>query len=141
MPTVLCIDDNRESLQIRKLLLEMQGYAVLTADNGPIGLRLLDENSVDVIVLDYRMPEMDGLAVATAIREHHGHIPVLLLTGYPRELLKELLDIVDASVTKGHSPDLLLGELRRLTGGVRKPPARDIVVQTATYLKKKLSLE
>ena len=89
MPTVLCIDDNRESLQIRKLLLEMQGYAVLTADNGPIGLRLLDENSVDVIVLDYRMPEMDGLAVATAIRERPHHVPILMLTGYPKELPKE----------------------------------------------------
>jgi len=60
MPTVLCIDDNRESLQIRKLLLEMQGYAVLTADSGHAGLSLLAENLVDVIVLDYRMPERMG---------------------------------------------------------------------------------
>ena len=55
-------DDDRESLQIRKLLLETQGYSVLTADNGPEGLRLLAENPVDIIVLDYVMPDMDGLA-------------------------------------------------------------------------------
>jgi len=90
MPTVLCIDDDRESLQIRKLLLETQGYSVLTADNGPEGLGLLAENRVDIIVLDYVMPDMDGLAVATAIRERHGRIPVVLLTGYPKELLQEL---------------------------------------------------
>jgi len=136
MPTVLCIDDHRESLQIRKLLLETQGYSVLTAANGPEGLRLLAENRVDIIVLDYVMPDMDGLAVATAIRERRAGIPVVLLTGYPKELLQELLDIVDACVTKGQSPDLLLGELRRLTGGARKPPARDIIAQSATYLKK-----
>jgi CheY-like chemotaxis protein len=116
--------------------LETQGYSVLTADNGPEGLRLLAENRVDIIVLDYVMPDMDGLAVATAIRERHGRIPVVLLTGYPKELLQELLDIVDACVTKGRSPDVLLGELRRLTGGARKPPARDIIAQSATYLKK-----
>jgi CheY-like chemotaxis protein len=141
MPTVLCIDDNRESLQIRKLLLEMQGYSVLTADNGTVGLRLLAENSVDVVVLDYRMPEMDGLTVATAIRECHEHLPIVLLTGYPEDLPKALLDIVDAFVTKGHLPDVLLGELRRFTGGARKPPARDIVARSATYLKKRSLLE
>ncbi|PYV82138.1 MAG: hypothetical protein DMG93_12975 [Acidobacteria bacterium] len=86
------------------------------------------------------MPEMDGLAVATAIRKSHEQIPIVLLTGYPKEPPKQLLDMVDAFMTKGQSPDLLLGELRRLTGGARKPPARDIVAQTATYLKKKQSL-
>jgi len=130
MPTVLCIDDKRDSLKIRKLLLETQGYSVLIADNGPVGLRLLAENSVDVVVLDYRMPEMDGFAVATAIRKYYDNIPILLLSGYPKGLLKELLEIVDGSVTKGQNPDVLLDELRRLTGGARKPPARDIVAKS-----------
>jgi CheY-like chemotaxis protein len=136
MPTVLCIDDNRESLQIRKLLLETQGYSVLIADNGLVGLRLLAENSVDVVVLDYRMPEMDGFAVATAIHKSHDCVPILLLSGYPKELLQELLEVVDGSATKGQSPDVLLGELRRLTGGAKKPVARDIVTRSANYLRK-----
>jgi CheY-like chemotaxis protein len=51
---------------------------VLTAENGVVGLKLLAENSVDLIVLDYHMPEMDGLAVATAIRKCHEHIPIVL---------------------------------------------------------------
>jgi len=130
MPTVLCIDDKRDSLKIRKLLLETQGYSVLIADNGLVGLRLLAENSVDVVVLDYRMPEMDGFAVATAIRKYYDNIPILLLSGYPKGLLKELLEIVDGSVTKGQNPNVLLDELRRLTGGARKPPARDIVTKS-----------
>jgi CheY-like chemotaxis protein len=134
MLIVLCIDDNRESLQIRKLMLETQGYSVLTADSGRAGLRLLAENHVDVVVLDDRMPEMDGLAVARAIRECHEDIPIVLLSGYPN-LPKELLDIVDASVTKGQTADVLLGELRRLTGGAKKPSASDIVAQSVNYLK------
>jgi hypothetical protein len=77
--------------------------------------------------------------VATAIRERHGHIPVVLLTGYPKELPKELLEIVDASVTKGQNPDVLLGEMRRLTAGPKKPPAPEIVAKAVDYLKKKRS--
>jgi CheY-like chemotaxis protein len=74
---------------------------VLTAENGVVGLKLLAENSVDLIVLDYHMPEMDGLAVATAIRKCHEHLPIVLLTGYAKEPPKQLLDMVDAFMTKG----------------------------------------
>jgi hypothetical protein len=63
------------------------------------------------------------------------------LTGYAKEPPKQLLDMVDAFMTKGQSPDLLLGELRRLTGGAKKPPTRDIVAQTAIYLESKLPLD
>ena len=136
MPTVLCIDDNHQSLHIRKLLLEMQRYTVLTADSGHAGLSLLAENLVDVVVLDYRMPGMDGLPVATAIRERPDRIPILILTGYPKELPKELREMVNAVVIKGQLPGVLPGELRRLTGGAKKPPATDIAARTAAYLKK-----
>jgi len=120
MPTVLCIDDNAEALKIRIRMLETEGYSVLTANNGAVGLKLLAENSVDVVVLDYMMPEMDGLAVAMAIREHHGQVPILLLTGYPK-VPKELLEIVNGCVRKGQAAGVLLGELERL--GVRATKA------------------
>jgi CheY-like chemotaxis protein len=68
-PTILCIDDNRAGLAIRKLLLEHQGYSVLTAEDGVIGLSLLERHPVDAVVLDYRMPGMDGDAVAQIIRQ------------------------------------------------------------------------
>jgi hypothetical protein len=46
---------------------------------------------------------------------------------------------VDASVTKGQNPDVLLGEMRRLTGVPKKPPAPEIVAKAVDYLKKKQS--
>src|SRR5262245_57165042 len=119
MPTVLCIDDNAEALKIRKRMLETEGYSVLMANNGPVGL-LLAENSVDVVVLGYMLPEMDGLAVVMAIREHHGQLPILLLTRYPK-VPKELLEIVNGCVRKGQAAGVLLGELERL--GVRATKA------------------
>jgi len=121
MPTVLCIDDNAEAVKIRKRMLETEGYFVLTANNGPVGLKLLAENSVDVVVLDYMMPEMDSLAVAMAIREHHGQVPILLLTGYPK-VPKELLEIVNGCVRKDQAAGVLLGELERLGVRATKTP-------------------
>jgi hypothetical protein len=57
---------------------------VLIAGNGASGLRLLAGNPVDVVILDYHMPDMDGLAVALAIRARYGRLPIVLLSGYSR---------------------------------------------------------
>ena len=88
---------------------------MLTADNGADGLARLAESPVDVVVLDYRMPDMDGLAVATAIRKRHGNIAILLLTGCLEEVPEQLSQMVDASLTKGQSPEVLLTRLQQLT--------------------------
>jgi CheY-like chemotaxis protein len=137
VPTILCIDDRLDGLNIRKLMLEMQGYSVLTADNGESGLRFLSDHPADAVILDYHMDGMDGLAVATAIRARYGQLPIVLLSGYPKDIPKELLDVVDASITKGEDPQVLLDELRRLTGGAKKPPSEEIAARTKEYLNKK----
>jgi len=100
MPTILCIDDRKEALNIRKQMLEMKGYSVLIVDNGASGLRVLSDNRVDAVILDYKMEGMDGFAVATAIRKRHGDVPIVLPSGYA-SLPKPLLQMVDASLAKG----------------------------------------
>lgn len=67
---ILCIDDEPKGLQVRQVLLEMDGYRVLTATSGREGLELFATNPVRTVVLDYRMPEMDGgqVAAKTATR-------------------------------------------------------------------------
>ena len=62
MPTpkriILCVDDHENGLFARKLLLEEEGYKVLTASNGQEGWRLFMSHSIDAVVLDYQMPEV-----------------------------------------------------------------------------------
>ncbi len=118
-------------------MLETQGYCVRTADKGESGLRLLAEHHVDAVILDYKMEGMDGLAVATAIRARYGQLPIVLLSGYPKDIPKELLDLVSATIPKGEDPQVLLDELRRLTGGAKKPPKEEIAARTKEYLNKK----
>jgi CheY-like chemotaxis protein len=137
MPTILCIDDQTSSLKIRKLLLEIEGYSVIAAEGGQSGLEELAEHSIQAVILDYRMPDMDGFQVAQAIRKRHGNMPIILLTGYPQELPRELLDIVDAFILKGEPAEVLLGELKRLTGGAKRPSQAEIASQAIEYLRDK----
>ncbi len=78
---VLCIDDNEEVLECEKSFLESFGYTVLTAASGGKGLELASKHSVDVVILDYLMPEMNGQEVAIAMRRLKPLAPIILLTG------------------------------------------------------------
>jgi CheY-like chemotaxis protein len=57
---VLCIDDNQAVLECEKVFLETFGYTVLTASSGSKGLELASSHSIDVLIVDYSMPEMNG---------------------------------------------------------------------------------
>jgi CheY-like chemotaxis protein len=65
---ILCIDDDETVLECEKQFLETFGFTVLTAPSGGEGLELADEHSVDVVIVDYFMPEMNGHEVAVELR-------------------------------------------------------------------------
>ena len=108
LQTLLCIDDEPSICALHKLLFEVNGYRVLVAHSGPEALRLLEGENVDLVVLDYRMPEMTGGEVARRIRDRWSNIPVLMLSGYPDDVPEEAVHLVDAFVTKGDAPERLL---------------------------------
>ena len=67
---ILIVDDNPEFIHMTGTLLTRNGYEVRVADSGRQALSLLDREIPDLILLDIRMPEMDGLAVCRQIREN-----------------------------------------------------------------------
>jgi CheY-like chemotaxis protein len=105
--TLLCIDDEPNVLAVRKMLLESVGYRVLLADGGPRGIDLLKREHVNTVIVDYKMPEMTGSEVAEQIRKTHPGMPIIMLSAFV-DLTPEQLKDVDAYVTKGESPDVLL---------------------------------
>lgn len=111
--TILCIDDEALGLEIRKAVLERAGYQVLTAVDGPTGLSLFRGNTVDGVVLDYYMPEMNGGAVAEAMRRERPEIPIMLLSAYIN-LPTEVVQLADVTVLKGEGPQELLEKLRAM---------------------------
>ncbi len=59
-PTILCVDDEPDSLKVIALALEEAGYNIMTAEGGGSALALLEENNPDLIITDLRMPHMNG---------------------------------------------------------------------------------
>lgn len=88
-------------------MLEAEGYQVLTAQSGREGLSLLPQRAIDAVVLDYRMPGMDGSEVARVMKKKWPQIPVVMLSGYPEDVPDETLRIVNAFLTKGGAPEQL----------------------------------
>ena len=111
--TVLCVDDEVVGLQVRKLILERSGYRVLTAPDGPSGLNVFADNSVDAVVLDYSMPGMHGGEVAARMRERKPEVPILLLSAY-MGLPEEVTTLVNIYMTKGEGAPALLQNLGAL---------------------------
>ena len=103
----MCVDDDPETLQVRKLLLESKGYSVLTATSGLQALNLISrEPAIDLILLDYMMPGMKGDEFAEKVREKCPSLRVVAVSGI-ESLPDAFLKSVDASVPKGQ-PELLL---------------------------------
>jgi len=122
MATILCIDDNREILEIHKALLESKGYRVLIAPDGPTGLALSRQQSIDVVVLDFNMPGMDGHKVAQVMTQEQPTLPVVIWSGYPDGIPASLLWFADAVLHKGDGLDSLLSVIESLVkvGGTSK---------------------
>jgi CheY-like chemotaxis protein len=78
---ILCVDDEKNPLTLRKLVLERAGYLVLTASSAEEAMRLLAVNQVDLVVSDYLMPGVVGTELAKQIKKKHPQIPFILLSG------------------------------------------------------------
>ncbi len=81
-PKILIVDDEEELLDVIQLILTQSGYETLTASGGAECLRLLARQTVDLLILDVMMPEVDGWEVLRQLKdqERAQPIPVMLLT-------------------------------------------------------------
>jgi DNA-binding NtrC family response regulator len=82
LKTVLLIDDDDGLRRVTEYQLQEDGYAVVTASDGPSGLAAFDGAPVDLVLTDVRMPEMDGLEVLTRVKAMHADLPVIMLTAH-----------------------------------------------------------
>jgi CheY-like chemotaxis protein len=109
--TILVIDDQDAILTSVRLLLEREGHTVLTAQDGREGLSLFREQPTQLVIVDYRMSEMNGADVIQALRRLNAHVPILLQSGDTGEQdVQALLYRLDIQGfhDKGGGPDRLL---------------------------------
>ena len=79
---VLIVDDEDAVRSSLKMIFEYEGYEVLLAANGPVGLKLAEQEAPDLVFLDIKMPQMDGLDVLKKLKERDAALPVVILSGH-----------------------------------------------------------
>ena len=84
MEKVLCIDDDLSLLRLYQEELSDEGYKVVLAKDGKEGLAKFEKEKPQVVIMDIRMPVMDGIEALTAILGKDRLIPVILNTAYPQ---------------------------------------------------------
>jgi two-component system, OmpR family, response regulator CpxR len=119
--TVLCVDDEANILRLRRMLLSIAGYAVLTATNADDAIGLFRRNSVDLVIIDQLLLGTTGTELAAQMKMFKPHVPIVLLTG----LIEPPLEVgyIDLVLTKGMNPPDFLAAIAKLVAGSRSRQA------------------
>ena len=113
--TILCIDDDDGMLCYQKALFERRGYKVLTAASARQGLRIAAVCEVTAVVVDYHMPEMNGLEFAIEVKRLKPQMPIVMFSS-DDAIPESALNVVDAFVSKNEAPRCLLPVITRICG-------------------------
>ena len=111
-PTVLCIDDRPQMLDLRKATLESHGYRVEIASSGYAAMQILGERSAVAVLLEYKQEGMDAEALACLIKLRFPNLPIILLSAYS-EIPERILWLVDEYVMRSELPERLVPILER----------------------------
>jgi len=122
---ILAVDDDPDIRDALTMILESQGYKVITAQDGIEALANLKAEKPDLMILDLLMPKMDGWAVCKELQDprwsKYRGIPILILTSVREEASRRRYELetgleldVDDYVEKPFSPDVLLERVSRL---------------------------
>ena len=127
-PTLLCIDDRPQLLELRKAALESQGYSVKLASSGCTAMKMLEDTSVATVLLEYKTEGIDAEAVACHIKQRFPSIPIILLSAYACTP-ERVLWLVDEHVMRSELSERLIPAIERATrrsqtDEIRKPALR-----------------
>jgi len=116
-PTILLIEDNEQNTYLVKFLLEQNGYAVETAEDGPMGIGLAARRAFDLILLDIQLPVMNGYEVAHALKSNPATrtVPIVAVTSYAMmgDREKALSAGCDGYLEKPINPETFISEVER----------------------------
>jgi CheY-like chemotaxis protein len=118
--TILCVDDNEQSLSYRKIMLETRGYRVASYSRGEEALERFKLGGIDLVVTDMAMPGLDGPQLIAAIKNLSPHTPAILISSKVRVYDHE--SQADVFLARGmYAPADLLERIRLLLVRKRGP--------------------
>jgi CheY-like chemotaxis protein len=118
--TILCVDDNEQSLSIRKVMLETRGYRVIACTTGESALECFKRGGVDLVLTDLVMPGLDGSKLIEDIKSISPETPAILVSGKVKMYDRDTR--ADCFLPKGmYAPSELLERVRLLLVRKRGP--------------------
>jgi len=118
--TILCVDDNEQSLSIRKIMLETRGYRVVACTNGREALQIFKNGGVDLVLSDLVMPDLPGDKLVATMKDLSPETPAILFSGKIKVYEKDTR--ADVFLPKGmYAPAELLERIRTLVVKKRGP--------------------
>jgi len=121
--TILIVDDQPEVLRLYSRGLEVSGHRVITAETVELGMQLVDAAPPDAVLVDLKMPYVNGMGMLYRLRQSHPLLPVAIITGMQnldKETLQEIA-VLDASI---HYKPVSIVQIRRIVEELlaRAPP-------------------
>jgi CheY-like chemotaxis protein len=119
-PLILLVEDEELLRAGVQEMLEIQGYEVITAQNGSLALSCLSERRVDLIITDLVMPQMDGIDFVAQLRKLNPNVPVIVVSGSTRNIMQRYgIDTIqvpgaNASLPKPFKGADLIAQIQRL---------------------------
>lgn len=128
--TILCVDDNEQSLSIRKVMLETRGYRVIACSNAQEALQQFRQGGVDLVLTDLVMPGVDGTRLIDEVKSVSPETPTILFSGKIRIYDRDTR--ADVFLPKGmYAPAELLERIRVLLirkRGPKRPVQHPVVM-------------
>ena len=98
---ILLVEDDLVAAHTLRLALSVDGYAVEVAGDAEQGLTMLEGQDYDLVITDFKLPKMDGLELAEAIKKHAPSRPVILITAYAESVKGALGAVSNVDVLLG----------------------------------------
>ncbi|HID39551.1 MAG TPA: sigma-54-dependent Fis family transcriptional regulator [Calditrichaeota bacterium] len=147
---ILLIDDEPAQITSIKSFLKRRNYTVLSANSGSEGMAVVREGNVDLVLTDFRMPDMNGLEVVKALKEFNPEIPVVVITAFSDtedavQVMKEgafdylakpvNLDELEALVQKAREHCYLISENKLLKEQLRERYKFDSIISQSGVME------
>ncbi len=133
--SVLFIEDDERFRKFTSLALEKEGYSVIEAQDGKTALAALKTNLIDLILLDLRLPDLDGLEILKIIRRNNDSVPVIIVSAV-EDLKKKVMSFelgCDDYVVKPFYMEELVSRIRRVLKRAALQERTPLVLDTSTY--------
>ena len=113
---ILAVDDSATTLEVLKRNLQSGGYDVFTCQTVAEALPMLEEQDIDLVITDFRMPQATGLDLIKHVRDNHHDMEIMMITGYPSipGAVKAIKDGAGEYLAKPFTTDELLSAVQRI---------------------------